>query len=303
MGERAAKVRIPDISEVPEGERNGTVELLLEVCRRQAATISQQQEVLEQQAERIHDLEETVACLKDEIAVLKGEKGRPKLKPSTLNQREHQSQGNPESDERAGSGKSQKTKELEIPETTVIHPAPIPAGSVFKGYEDYVVQGIRIKLHNTRYRRARYQTPTGEYIVGELPEGVRGSHFDPELRSYVLSQYYQQHVPQGLILKQLWEFGVQISAGQLNRIITEGHGRFHEEKQEILRVGLEVSRYVNVDDTAARHQGQNGYCTPIGNELFAWFSSTESKNRINFLELLRAAHPDSVVDGGWHESR
>jgi hypothetical protein len=34
----------------------------------------------------------------------------------------------------------------------------------------------------------------------------------------------------------------------------------------------------------------NGYCTHIGNERFAWFASTGSKSRINFLELLRAGH-------------
>jgi hypothetical protein len=57
-------------------------------------------------------------------------------------------------------------------------------GAVFKGYEDYLVQGLRIRLHNTQYRRARYQTPQGETLLGELPAAVRGSHFDPELRSY-----------------------------------------------------------------------------------------------------------------------
>lgn len=101
---------------------------------------------------------------------------------------------------------------------------------------------------------------------------------------------------QPLILKQLWDFGVQISAGQLNRLLTERHEEFHAEKAEMLRVGRAVSSYINVDDTAARHQGQNGYCTHIGNELFAWFASTESKSRINFLELLRAGRTDYVID-------
>jgi hypothetical protein len=64
----------------------------------------------------------------------------------------------------------------------------------------------------------------------------------------------------------------------------------------MLGVGLAVSAYIHVDDTAARHQGQNGYCTHIGNELFAWFASTESKSRINFLELLRAGQTDYVID-------
>jgi len=53
---------------------------------------------------------------------------------------------------------------------------------------------------------------------------------------------------------------------------------------------------VSVDDTAARHRGQNGYCTSIGNEFFAWLASTESKRRRNFLDLLRAGHTDYVLN-------
>ena len=55
---------------------------------------------------------------------------------------------------------------------------------------------------------------------------------------------------------------------------------------------VEISSYINVDDTGARHNGENGVCTHIGNELFAWFESTESKSRINFLSLLRAGQKD-----------
>jgi hypothetical protein len=78
-------------------------------------------------------------------------------------------------------------------------------------------------------------------------------------------------VTQPLILEQLRELGSDISAGQVNRIITEGHDDFHAEKDEILRAGLEVSGHIHVDDTGARHKGKNGYCTHIGNDLFAWF--------------------------------
>jgi hypothetical protein len=51
-----------------------------------------------------------------------------------------------------------------------------------------------------------------------------------------------------------------------------------------------------VDDTGARHEGRNGYCTQIGNDLFASFESTESKSRLNFLEILRRPHTDYVID-------
>ena len=51
---------------------------------------------------------------------------------------------------------------------------------------------------------------------------------------------------------------------------------------------LEVSRHITVDDSGARHRGHNGYVTQIGNDWFAWFESTGSKSRINFLQLLHA---------------
>jgi hypothetical protein len=284
MSRKGQVLVLPSYDEIPLSEHSRTLKLVLEVCQ--------------SQQERIALLEETVAQLKDEVAILKGEKPRPTIKPSALNQEQHAGAGSSrgEKSKDSGAGQDQKPKELEIHETQVLHPEHIPDGSVFRGYEDYVVQGLRIKLHNTQYRRARYQTPTGTSIVGELPPSVRGSHFDPELRSYIVLQYYQQHVSQQLILKQLGEFGVQISAGQLNRLLTEGHEPFHAEKAEILRVGLAVASYIHVDDTAARHQGHNGYCTHIGNEWFAWFASTESKSRLNFLELLCAGQTDYLIN-------
>ncbi len=56
----------------------------------------------------------------------------------------------------------------------------------------------------------------------------------------------------------------------------------------MLKRGLATADYVTVDDSGARHQGQNGYVTQIGNAFFAWFCSTLSKSRINFLTLLCA---------------
>ena len=62
-----------------------------------------------------------------------------------------------------------------------------------------------------------------------------------------------------------------------------------------MRVGLSVSSYINTDDTGARHQGINSYCTHIGNEWFAWFETTPKKNRINFLELLRGEKTEYLL--------
>jgi hypothetical protein len=117
---------------------------------------------------------------------------------------------------------------------------------------------------------------------------VRGGHYGPQLISYVRHQYYHAHVTQPLLLAQLHDGGIEISAGQLNPLLTEGHDAFHQEKAEVKTAGLATSAYIQADDTGARHQGQNGYCTYIGNERFAWFASTDSKSRVNFLERLQA---------------
>jgi hypothetical protein len=59
---------------------------------------------------------------------------------------------------------------------------------------------------------------------------------------------------------------------------------------------LQQASWVTVDDTGARHRARNGYCTQIGNENFAWFGTTHSKSRLNFLELLRAGYSDYMVN-------
>ena len=295
--------RLPELEDFPIAERNSAVKALLQLCHAQQRRIDEQAwqielqaQQLQLQSEQIALQKEEIARLKDEVAILKGEKGRAKIKPSGLNRDADGGQSG--SQQKRGKPGCKKTRQLKIHHERVIEPTELPPGSKFKGYERFVVQDIEINLSNTRYLRARYETPDGGYVIGELPAAVSGCHFGPTLRSYILNQYYQSHVSQNLILQQLWGLGVRISAGELNQIITEKKEGFHAEKDEVLRVGLEVSAYVNVDDTGARHQGRNGFCTQIGNELFTWFSSTANKSRINFLELLRAGVTTYVIDSG-----
>jgi hypothetical protein len=170
----------------------------------------------------------------------------------------------------------------------------IPESSRFKGYQDYVVQELVIGAHNTRYRLERWQTPPGESLIGRLPESVEG-HFGPTLVSYIVYPHHQAQVTQPLLREQLQEWGIEISADQIDALLSSDKEDFFE-KGELVRAGLETSRYITVDDTGAQHQGKKGYATHIGNEFFAWFQSTEHKNRINFLEVLRAGSTDYRVD-------
>ena len=123
--------------------------------------------------------------------------------------------------------------------------------------------------------------------MGQLPTEYRNGHYGPLLLGYILYQHYQCRVPQPILHEQLQEWSIEISTGQLHNILSENQENFHAEQQQILRVGLETAAYIHTDDTGARHQGKNGYCTVIGNEWFSYFKSSGSKSRQNFLEVLQ----------------
>jgi hypothetical protein len=237
----------------------------------------------------VHELREENQTLRDEIARLKNQKPKPPIQPSRL------SEGSKK--KRRGKREGKADQACRIDRTVVVKAADVPKGSRFKGYDDYVVQELLITAQTTRYRAEKWLTPEGKLVTGELPVDKTRGHFGPTLTSFVLYQYYHAQVTEPLILEALHEWGVRISSGQLHRLLVEGKQAFHQEKDEILRVGLQASGHIHADDTGTRHQGKNGYCTHIGNEWFAWFQSTESKSRINFLQLLRAGHTDYALNG------
>ena len=277
--------KLPSLPDIPEQDQTPVVKALL------GLTV--------QLIERVQQRDEEIALLKDEINILKGEKKRPVFKGSKLDKNTE-----PDTDEssglvskkRPGSCKKSKTKKLMIHEDKVIKPdAPVPRGSRFKGYRNFVVQDLKIESHNIRYRLEHWVTPQQESITGQLPPDLNNQHFGPHLISYILYQYHHCQITQPLLLEQLREWGIDISSGQINQILLHEKATFHCEKDQLLQAGLTASSFITVDDSGARHQGKNGFVTQIGNELFGWFQSTGSKSRINFLELLRSGKTDYVL--------
>jgi hypothetical protein len=265
-------IRIAGI-EVPAEERTPLVDHLLRV---------------------IQELQAENRRLRDEIDRLKGLPRRPMIRPSTLNaphpdpKHKKRRRG-----KRPGSAKRQKTVELTIHETIPVPLEGLPEGTRQNGYEDFVVQDMKIEAHNVCYRRLRYLLPDGTSQTAPLPAHVQG-HFGSGLRSYVLYLHHQCGVTQPLIHEALLDLGIDISTGQIDRLLTEGHEQFHAEKDALLPAAREVSAYFQADDTGARHLGKNAYTTVIANPLFASFTTTTSKSRVNFLKLLRAPHEEYV---------
>src|SRR4051794_12699746 len=235
-------------------------------------------------------LKQAVAGLKAEIATLKGVKGRPELKPSGM-EKGAGSEPGATSRGRGGRGKADR---LTVDEERVVE-ADVPAGSRFKGYEDFLVQDLVLRPHVVRLRRERWLTPDGRTVLAPMPAGITG-HFGPELRRFVLAQYHQGQVTVPRLVAQPRAIGVAISERQVVRLLNAGQDAFLAEAREVLRAGLATAGRVSVDDTGARHRHRNAVCTQLGNEHFAAFATTGSKSRLNFLEVLRAGHGDYVVN-------
>jgi hypothetical protein len=259
----------------------------------------------EQRTPLVEALLRVIEQLQEEVRRLKGLPETPKrcAQPSPLNDPDgppsaagKKKKPTTPDGKRPGSAKRSKTQDLIIHDDVPLRLDGLPDGTKFLGYQDFTVQDLKIEPHNTLYRRGRYQLPDGTIRTAPLPKDVT-SHFGPTLRQHVLYQHFHNHVTQPLLHEELQELGVDISAGQVNRLLTEGHEAFHQEKDSLLPAAREVSTYLQTDDTSARHRGKGGHTLHIGNDLFASFFTTDTKSRVNFLKILLEPHPGYLFNG------
>ena len=130
--------------EIPEGERTPLVNWLVKL-------VAEQQEIIEKQQQKIAKLEEKVNSLDEELKVAKKLKGKPKIRPSTLNQEE---KNRKKSGKRPGSDKRSKKLNFVVDEERIIEPEEqLPSGAIFNGYREYDVQDLVLKRHNIRFLR------------------------------------------------------------------------------------------------------------------------------------------------------
>ncbi len=278
--------------DIPEGERTPLVNRLLNLIAQQQQLLEGQQETIAKLEKEVTKLQEKAASLDEQLLAAKKLKGKPKIQPSTLNQ--DKKKPKPEG-KRPGSSKRSKKTDFFVDEQRIIEPEGLPERATFNGYREYDVQDLILSGRNIRFLLAEYVTVEGQTVVGKLPPAYQG-HYGPTLKSFILYQHHQCRVPQNLICEQLKELDIDISSGQVNRLLVEDKQSFHSQQSQVLQAGLQTAEYVHTDDTGARHQGKNGYCTVIGNALFAHFSSTNSKSRENYLRLLPGPHEDFVLN-------
>ena len=172
-----------------------------------------------------------------------------------------------------------------------VDPAQLPPDAQFVGYEDVVVQELRMEPHNIRFRREIwFSAKERRHIHAALPPGFVGE-FGPELRSLLVSLKFVAGTSEPGARELLEGFGVQISPASVSNILLEAADLFHDDKRELFRAGLASTSYQHLDDTSATVNGHHWHTHNLGNEFYTAYFTTPRKDRLTVLDVLRDFAP------------
>ena len=230
-------------------------------------------------------LREQIQLLKDENAHLKGEKEKPKIPPNVPPREK-----SPKTIKPKKWSKSSKNPEIKIDREVHIgvDMSILPPDAVYIGERKVVTQNIVIKTDNIAYYLQRYYSRSLKKVFeAELPEDVKGSQFGAVLKSIVAYLHYKCRVPQNKIFDLITDIGVVISEGTISNILTNDKANeFFAERMSILEAGMIKAKYLQADESGARHQGRNCYLHVICNDMFSFFTIKGSKSRSTIYEIL-----------------
>jgi hypothetical protein len=235
--------------------------------------------------------------LRDELNRLKGEQARPTIRPQPRGVPRQVGEFSSEQERHIPKqrSKANKLSQLAIAREEVlrVEQAILPKDAQFKGYEPVVVQDLCIKSDNVRFYKEKFYSP-GEHktYLAKLPSGYDGE-FGPGIRAQALVLYFGCQMTEPKIRDWLSHVGVKISEGQVSKLLIKDQGVFHQEKDEAYEAGLRSSPWQHLDDTATRVDGHNHHCHVVENPLHTSYITTQAKDRLTVIDVLRNAKPRS----------
>ncbi len=260
--------------------------------------------LVEMLASENEKLREAQQELKDEINRLKGEQGKPEVKgkkhkPIDISSEQERKENSGELDKSSKDKRNRDSKldriKIDRVEACRVDREELPEDAVFKGYESVVIQDIKIVTDNVEYRREIYYSPSKKKTYrGALPEGVKGE-FGSGIKALIMTLKHVCNMSEPKILEFLKNFDVSISAAYISALLTDEPMVFHTEKDELYCAGLECGDYQRIDDTTARVNGENHYTQIVCNPLYTAYFTTERKDRLTILDVLRNFAPRRFI--------
>jgi regulator of replication initiation timing len=249
--------------------------------------------LLEDVTADLRDAQEENQRLRDENARLKGEQGKPTIKPNTpkSSPTNHSSERERRKSTPRSKGSKNETVHIDREQVVEVDPAILPPDAEFKGYEEVVVQDVVLRTDNVRFLKEKYYAPSTETTyLAALPRGYDGQ-FGPGIKALTLTLYFGGQMSEPKILELFGSVGVQISEGQLSNLLIKDQDAFHAEKDAVYKAGLRSSPWQHLDETSTRVNGQNQHCHIVCNPLYTAYHTTESKDRLSVVDVLRNGQP------------
>jgi hypothetical protein len=186
-------------------------------------------------------------------------------------------------------------------EEVFVKAVDVPSDARFKGYQSYTVQELTITPKDVTYRLEVWQAPDGTVIRATLPPSIVGAHFGPSVLAMV-HNLYANGMTQPAIFDFMLGVGIDVSEGQIHNMLVGEAKQYQQQSEAILSAGIQEAPYIRTDDTGAKHQHKSAYCTHIGGKYFAYYKTTPSKSRINFLRILLQGKEGYIINEAfiWH---
>ena len=235
---------------------------------------------------KLKKAQQEIAYLRERLRLRQGGEGKPGDKSSPPQPPRSSEEERKEPKERNKREKLSRIK-IDREEKLDVDRAKLPPDAKDKGYEAVVVQELRIDTDNVRFLRKKYYSASmGKTYLAPLPEGYCGE-YGPNVRTLCVMFSHLCHMTEPKIGEWFANMGILISAGQISNFLSEGHEAFHQEKEEIVEAGLSSSPWQHIDDTGTRVDGANWHCHVICNPLYTAYFTTERKDRLTVIDVLR----------------
>ena len=187
--------------------------------------------------------------------------------------------------------------EIDRTEKCKIDKSILPDDAYCTGYEDNIVQDIIIKRDNIRFRKEVYYSPSlRKTFMAEVPLGYEGG-YGPGIKTEIPVMKYINNMSEPKILQALESLGVIISPTYIsNRLTSTDYMQpFIDEKNDLFTAAIEVSSFLQIDDTGCRVNGTNQYVQILCNNLFTAFFTVPHKDRLTILDILRNFKPRRFI--------
>ena len=244
--------------------------------------------LIEQLNHKVKKLETENQLLKDENNRLKGEQGKPDIKPKKKKNKNQNYSSETERKITNPKSKSSKNKNIKIDREEILdyNEEELPEDAIFKGYEEVIVQDIKLVTDNIKFRKKKYYSPsTKKTYLSKLPPGYEGQ-FGPGIKSLIISLYYGGNMTQSKVSEFLCNIGISISTGQISNILIKNQEDFNIEHREVYEAGLASTPWQHFDQTSARVGGENYTTNVTCNPLYSSYLTTEKKDRLNVIKSL-----------------